>query len=265
MNYIEQNRDFKGVWIPKEIWLNDELTMLEKVILIEIDSLDNENHCIAGNDYLAQFCQCSESKITLAIKKLQKLGYIEVISFDGRHRKIRSCLVKSTMLPKEKYDADPEKVRAININNNIDTNIDNNNISNSKELEVDTSSKSLEKSSEKKKGRKSLKDQLIEYVNSLDYQQDTKDILFKWIFNVGIKKGLTVSQLQDKLKTLWEQCGDKEYLVRDTINKSYLGGYFAFYAPDTKKTFTEKPKIDKPAKEVKKEIETINFSTLLTY
>ena len=28
------NRDFKGVWIPKEIWLNEELTMLEKVIFV---------------------------------------------------------------------------------------------------------------------------------------------------------------------------------------------------------------------------------------
>ena len=42
MDYIERNRDFKGVWIPKDIWLNENLTMLEKVILIEIDSLDNE-------------------------------------------------------------------------------------------------------------------------------------------------------------------------------------------------------------------------------
>ena len=37
------NRDFKGVWIPKEIWLNPDLTLVEKCLLVEIDSLDNEH------------------------------------------------------------------------------------------------------------------------------------------------------------------------------------------------------------------------------
>ena len=67
------DRDFKGVWMPKEIWLNSELTILEKVIFTEIDSLDNENHCIASNEYFANFCDCSESKISKAIKKLKDL------------------------------------------------------------------------------------------------------------------------------------------------------------------------------------------------
>lgn len=113
---MSENRDFKGVWIPKEIWLNKELTLLEKIIYIEIDSLDNEDNCIAGNDYFADFCNCSESKVTKAIKKLQELNMIEVISFDGRHRKIR--VVKSTRQSSKKYEADSQKVRANNISNN---------------------------------------------------------------------------------------------------------------------------------------------------
>lgn len=125
MNYIERNRDFKGVWIPKEIWLNEELTMLEKIILVEIDSLDNEEHCVAGNEYLAQFCQCSEWKVSTAIKKLQELGYVEVVSFDGRHRRLRSCLWKFHIQPLENPKSDLGKPKAINIVNNIDNNIDN--------------------------------------------------------------------------------------------------------------------------------------------
>ena len=92
MDYIEKNRDFKGVWIPKEIWLNENLTMIEKVILIEIDSLDNEEGCIAGNDYLAKFCQCSNWAVSTAIKKLVGMGLIEIVNFDGRHRIIKSNL-----------------------------------------------------------------------------------------------------------------------------------------------------------------------------
>lgn len=88
-NEKQVNRDFKGVWIPKDVWLSEELTMLEKVIFVEIDSLDNEDGCWASNKYLANFCQCSQDKITRAVKKLIELNYIEVTNFDGRHRVIK--------------------------------------------------------------------------------------------------------------------------------------------------------------------------------
>ena len=57
------SRKFKGIWIPQKIWLDKNLTPLEKIILLEIDSLDDEKvHCFATNKYLADFCQCSEKK-----------------------------------------------------------------------------------------------------------------------------------------------------------------------------------------------------------
>lgn len=91
----DNNRDFKGVWFPSEVWLDERLTALEKIILIEIDSLDGENGCYASNEYLAKFCQCSQSKVSSAITKLKKLGYIRVKSFDGRKRILESCLTVS--------------------------------------------------------------------------------------------------------------------------------------------------------------------------
>jgi hypothetical protein len=27
---MKENRDFKGVWIPKEVWLNENLSIIEK-------------------------------------------------------------------------------------------------------------------------------------------------------------------------------------------------------------------------------------------
>ena len=41
------DRNFKGIWIPKEIWLAEDLTMQEKVMLVEIDSLDDEERGLA--------------------------------------------------------------------------------------------------------------------------------------------------------------------------------------------------------------------------
>lgn len=113
-------RDFKGVWIPKDIWLNTDLTMLEKVIFIEIDSLDNENHCTAGNEYFAEFCNCSESKVSKAIKKLKELNMIEEVSFDGRHRKIR--VIKNVMQSSKKCYAEQQNLLSNNINNKQENN-----------------------------------------------------------------------------------------------------------------------------------------------
>lgn len=113
-------RDFKGVWIPKEIWLDERLNALDKIILVEIDSLDNgDDHCHAGNEYLAEFCQCSESKVTKTIAKLIDLGYVKVHSFDGRVRKLRSCLTFCTALPGNFSDSAQQNVRVNNIPNNL--------------------------------------------------------------------------------------------------------------------------------------------------
>lgn len=87
-----QNRDFKGVWIPKEIWLNTELSITDKVLLAEIDSLDNENHCTASNEYFSEFFKVSVPTISRSIKKLKDLGFIEtemVNSNTGSYRIIK--------------------------------------------------------------------------------------------------------------------------------------------------------------------------------
>lgn len=116
------NRDFKGVWIPKEIWLDDRLTALDKVIFVEIDSLDDgETGCYASNQYLAEFCRCSVTKVSNAVTKLTELGYIETASFDGRKRVLKSRLTKSVRQDNEKCKADEQKVKG-SLNNNIANN-----------------------------------------------------------------------------------------------------------------------------------------------
>lgn len=115
---MENNqRDFKGVWIPKEIWLDKRLNMLEKGILTEIDSLDNsENGCFASNKYLAEFCQCSETKVSTAISKLIKIGYIYIQSFDGRTRILKSRLSNFERQPLKNLNADIKNLKDNNIN-----------------------------------------------------------------------------------------------------------------------------------------------------
>lgn len=117
------NRDFKGVWIPKEVWLDTRLNALDKIILVEIDSLDNgKDGCFASNKYLAEFCQCSESKVSKSISTLIEFGYVYVASFNGRQRNLRSSLSKNANLPSKIYEADSQKMLHNNINNNLTNN-----------------------------------------------------------------------------------------------------------------------------------------------
>lgn len=123
---MENNeRQFKGVWIEKEIWLDKRLNALEKVIFTEINSLDNEeNGCYASNKYLAEFCQCSETKVSTAISKLIELGYLYVKSFDGRVRILKSRIIKNERQTLKNLKADIKDFK----DNNKDNNKTNNNI-----------------------------------------------------------------------------------------------------------------------------------------
>ena len=119
----DNQRDFKGVWIPKAIWVDSRLTALDKVILTEIDSLDqSERGCFASNKHIADFCQCSERKVSESISQLLKFGYIIVQSFDGRQRELRSCLAKNASLNSNNHEADTKKLRQSNTRNNTSTN-----------------------------------------------------------------------------------------------------------------------------------------------
>lgn len=71
-------RDFKGVWIPREIWLSADLKVMEKLVLVEIDSLDNEDGCFASNEHFSKFFSLSKNRCSEIIKSLEKKGYIAI-------------------------------------------------------------------------------------------------------------------------------------------------------------------------------------------
>jgi len=88
------NRDFKGVWIPKSVWTNTELSWMEKLFIVEIDSLDNENNCFASNSYFAEFFQLSKPRCTQIIKSLETKGYLKVsLEWKGKAVTKRTILV----------------------------------------------------------------------------------------------------------------------------------------------------------------------------
>jgi DNA-binding MarR family transcriptional regulator len=79
-------RNFKGVWIPSEIWLDARLTLVEKALYAEIDSFSgNDRTFHKSNDTIQSEYGVSRPTISKAIKNLESLGFIEA-TFDGRVR-----------------------------------------------------------------------------------------------------------------------------------------------------------------------------------
>jgi len=126
---MKENRDFKGVWIKKEIWLNTDLSIIEKVLLVEIDSLDNSDRgCFASNEYLASFVQLSEGRVANIIVDLKKRGYIIQLFFDGRNRGLRTQESESSFNEnvKAEYTKTGKQPTRKREHNNTENNTENN-------------------------------------------------------------------------------------------------------------------------------------------
>jgi len=78
----EIEKMFNGVWIPKDVWLSKNLTWEEKIFLVEIDSLDGDKGCRAGDAYFAEFFDISGERCREIIKSLEKKELIS-ISYDS--------------------------------------------------------------------------------------------------------------------------------------------------------------------------------------
>jgi hypothetical protein len=106
---MEEKREFKGVWIPREIWLNKELTWMEKLFLTEIDSLDKHNTCYASNNYFSEFFNISKTRSSQIINSLVKKGYIQSeLIYNGMQIEKRVLKIDKD---KKHYTENPNKIK----------------------------------------------------------------------------------------------------------------------------------------------------------
>lgn len=99
----KETRQFLGIWIPREIYLNKNLSWTDKILVVEIHSLDNERGCFASNDYFAEFLGVTKTTISTSVSKLKKLGFIEQVSFDGRTRILKAVFKNSNSQSLNKF------------------------------------------------------------------------------------------------------------------------------------------------------------------
>ncbi len=75
---LHVNRDFKGIWIPREIWLREDIGSQEKILWAEVHSLYDRQKggCYASNEYLQHFVGVKERRLQEMMASLKEKGLI---------------------------------------------------------------------------------------------------------------------------------------------------------------------------------------------
>jgi len=91
----EQNSDYTGIWIPREILETPELTLSAKLVWAIVHALDTkERGCYATNAYFMKRLDIGERGLQNALAVLKEFGLIFIEQISGYGRVIR-CAVKA--------------------------------------------------------------------------------------------------------------------------------------------------------------------------
>ena len=91
----DPKREFKGVFIPKAIWLSTEMSLVEKAFLVEIDSLSiKEKGCFASNDHFRNLFGLSLRQVSRIIAQLSQKELIKIEKTSEKtNRKCKRILI----------------------------------------------------------------------------------------------------------------------------------------------------------------------------
>lgn len=69
----------KGLWIPAEILLNNDLSDKEKIVLSMVLYLsDDTGSCFASNKYIASIVNVTSDRVSKIVSSLKDKGYVDV-------------------------------------------------------------------------------------------------------------------------------------------------------------------------------------------
>ena len=115
-------RNFKGVWIPAEIWLDKRLTICEKAFLAEVDSFTGNGKTFhKTNETIQEEYGIAPRTVQRMVKKLVDLGMMKS-TFNGRVRHLSTgSIAKMTGQGRQNDGSASPKWRHTNTSNNTDT------------------------------------------------------------------------------------------------------------------------------------------------
>lgn len=206
---LAMHRNFKGVWIPAEVWLDHDLSLVEKALLAEVDSFTGSGSSFfKSNEQIQKEYGVSRPTITRAINKLEKRGLI-TRRFDGRvrHLKSQAECSKFTGRVKDLNRQDENQEQAASSNDTC-------------------------KTQRKNKPKNKIK---------LVFPFDTSEFHQAWDLWVTYKreqhnfKFKSPSSEQASLKKLGNLCNGNETQAISIIHESIANGWRGFWAPRQEK------------------------------
>ncbi len=97
-----KDRDFKGIWTPKGIWLSPDIDNNDqRVIWSEINSLDNEFGCVADNQHFMNAFKMTERQVQRVIKALKDKSLISVEINKAKDTRVMRIIGKYKRIPDE--------------------------------------------------------------------------------------------------------------------------------------------------------------------
>jgi biotin operon repressor len=99
----ENQRKFTGVFIPADIYENQDISWIQKILWCEIQALSGSDYCYASNAHFAEHLGISEINVSKHISVLKKYGLVEIVDFNGRVRKMKAVLSKKISLPYQEH------------------------------------------------------------------------------------------------------------------------------------------------------------------
>lgn len=215
-------REFKGIWIPVEIWDDETLTINEKILFLEIDSFTSANKsCFISNEHIAKLLHISENAASKVLNSLVKKGLVVVTKFDGRKRYIQSCTKQTRQ--KAKADKQKKQVRVgeKDIYYNQDTNINTN--------EKDKSFSFSEKNGN-----------LYAVAEDSTPSDSFEDIWNEWCEYAKEQHNIKSRMLKCQRETLIEYTKGDAKLARKIIKRAINNGFKMFVPPKDEDNMIEK-------------------------
>lgn len=99
-----QVSNIKGLWMPIEILINENLNDKEKLLYALILFFSkNDGYCSITNKYFGSIVNISDTRVSKIISSLDKKKYVQVIiNYQDKTRKMVNRIIK----PLVKYDTD---------------------------------------------------------------------------------------------------------------------------------------------------------------
>jgi hypothetical protein len=194
----EKYTQFSGVFIPREVLLDQEIPANAKIIFAIVQSLDNDKGCYASNEYIGGMIGLSDSAVRASLHILESKGLITRTIVDGTSRTLKTCTTQSLRAePRQNSEATPpENKRAPRQKSGT--------YSNKKNTVVDNNSLLLP---------------------PLPHSEEFAKVWDEWvIFRREVKKPLTPTSIREQLKFLTEQTEhDAIQSIKNSIRSGWLG------------------------------------------